>query len=627
MRFITGDECGLLKEITTLRTSSRHGGGGGGSNTSSDALLPPPQHQQRRINVHDEMTRQHGIIKMIQWDNPHSTANTSSSTATTTSTIAALRKNGSVQIWERQPQLLSSSTKKKHRNVNDYNSIRTIPNVFHSHGTSTNSERPLGMGPIHPTNHNDNDASRVFACGSTNGTIALVKLPTNADHLKADAVVETISTTLSSSKSSTTSMSKSTPNDFLNTIPSRISTFAAHPTLPQVIMGGKDRDMVLYDLQHCGSGSSTGSAAPVVLWKAKNLPPHPQTLLQPQIWPTACCFWNPNVLVVGTAYRQIRLYDLRLSCSSQVGTTITSSSSSSSPLDTKPQQPQRRPILYSSQPMTEYRITALCPLSRSNHNNSIIVGDAGGTMVSIDLRQLNNITTTNHNNSTNNTTTTSRNHTNHLLSPSAVTGRYIGPTGCITDIVEWHSPPHHKSSSSLQHCIASVGYDRMLRIYNTKTKQQLHQIYCKQRLNCVLPLLSSDDGYNEDDDEDEHYSNGPNDHRQVSDQVEENDDDDIVKDYRNSSSDDDDDDDDDLSEENEEDIVDEMTAIQSSLRDDDNDEEDEEGEDEDDDDEDEGEDEDHDEDDELENDDFVDADEADEEEEEEEPIRKRNRRR
>ena len=643
---LTGDECGLIKEISITQTnsssSSTNNERPNGVSSDSEGLLQQQrqqQQQQRIINPQDGMTRQHGLVRMLQWENSDTTTNSRH-------TIAALRKNGSIQLWEQSLSSSSSSSLKKqkhHKTTFEYSPIcTTIPNVFQQKNQHVPNERPLNMGRICSTSSSSSAPTVILGACSTNGTIAIVKLPrdssrneekdddgtvpsTRNSNSMDDVVVQTFSTTTSSLSSSSFVPTTTTTNtnDFIHTIPLRISTFATHPTLPYVVMGGKDRDMVLYDIQQsrhthstasstaAESSSSSSSSLLQPIWKAKNLPPHPQTLLQPQIWPTACCFLQPHILMVGTAYRQIRIYDIRMSASSQVGTTISSSSAASSPhskaLSIVPQpthQQQRRPILYSSQPMLDYRITAICPLS--NHN-TVIVGDAGGTMVSIDVRQLKNIHHSTSKTNTNHSTS------NHRLSTSAITGRYIGPTGCISDIVELHSS---SSKSSSPHCIASVGYDRMVRIYNTKSKQQVHQIYCKQRLNCILPVLDDDDNDN-DDEYDEEYAN----HTNVNmDHVEENDDDDIVKDYKDSS---DDDSEDDLSVENEDDVVNEMTATRSRKNNNNNNDDDD-----DDDERNDGNDEDALDSEDIEDgNDFDDAPDEDEEEEDEQPIRKRNRQR
>ena len=55
-------------------------------------------------------------------------------------------------------------------------------------------------------------------------------------------------------------------------------------------------------------------------------------------------------------------------------------------------------------------------------------------------------------------------------------GVYKGATGSIRDIAV------HATGKYL----ATVGLDRIMRVYDIATRQQLHRIYLRQRLNCVL---------------------------------------------------------------------------------------------------------------------------------------------
>ena len=55
-------------------------------------------------------------------------------------------------------------------------------------------------------------------------------------------------------------------------------------------------------------------------------------------------------------------------------------------------------------------------------------------------------------------------------------GVYKGATGSIRDIAI------HATGKYL----ATVGLDRIMRVYDMATRQQLHRIYLRQRLNCVL---------------------------------------------------------------------------------------------------------------------------------------------
>ena len=55
-------------------------------------------------------------------------------------------------------------------------------------------------------------------------------------------------------------------------------------------------------------------------------------------------------------------------------------------------------------------------------------------------------------------------------------GVYKGNTGSIRDIAI------HPSMNM----VATVGLDRIMRVFDIETRQQLHRVYLRQRLNCVL---------------------------------------------------------------------------------------------------------------------------------------------
>ena len=55
-------------------------------------------------------------------------------------------------------------------------------------------------------------------------------------------------------------------------------------------------------------------------------------------------------------------------------------------------------------------------------------------------------------------------------------GVYKGNTGSIRDIAI------HPSMN----VVATVGLDRIMRVFDIETRQQLHRVYLRQRLNCVL---------------------------------------------------------------------------------------------------------------------------------------------
>jgi ribosome biogenesis protein NSA1 len=84
------------------------------------------------------------------------------------------------------------------------------------------------------------------------------------------------------------------------------------------------------------------------------------------------------------------------------------------------------------------------------------VGDTTGTLMTVDVRNL-------------------RTATNQA--------RFIGPAGSVRQLVKHARAPR----------MAAVGLDRMLRVYDTKSRKQVTCMYLKQRLNCVLMDDTGDD--------------------------------------------------------------------------------------------------------------------------------------
>lgn len=219
--------------------------------------------------------------------------------------------------------------------------------------------------------------------------------------------------------------------------------------------------------------------------QAKNLPANPQTLLQQPIWSTAIQFLSrtdtapvkesTDLLAIGTAYKQLQIYDVRTDAI------------------------QKRPVLYTpewdstKENVLEHRVTSLCQLD----SNRIIVGDSAGFMNTIDLRKITN---------------------KHGRSLSSSVGRYCGPAGSIRQIVKHETLP----------IVACVGLDRMLRTYDVDKRKQLDCVYLKQRLNCMLFCSDGSwSGKDSDEDEDEMEAEG------------EIDDEDEIADYIDSSADED----------------------------------------------------------------------------------------
>ena len=187
-----------------------------------------------------------------------------------------------------------------------------------------------------------------------------------------------------------------------------------------VAIGGKERELGLYDL-------STGEAT----WEARNVPHDKLSLRQP-VWVTAVHFLDGggdeeggagNMIAIGTGYKQVRVYDIRVS--------------------------SRRPVRMMDLP-EGHRITALCSgKSSSSGSYQLVSGDAGGTVYRLDVGKM------------------------------AVVGRMEGPAGSIRGLVRHSSP-------SLPF-VALAGLDRMARVYDLrKPRKEAFRFYLKQRLTAVL---------------------------------------------------------------------------------------------------------------------------------------------
>ena len=93
--------------------------------------------------------------------------------------------------------------------------------------------------------------------------------------------------------------------------------------------------------------------------------------------------------------------------------------------------------------MGERPFTTCCVTPDENY---LIAGDTVGRVSRVDLRTL------------------------------RLNGVYKGNTGSIRDIAI------HPSMN----VVATVGLDRIMRVFDIETRQQLHRVYLRQRLNCVL---------------------------------------------------------------------------------------------------------------------------------------------
>ena len=189
-----------------------------------------------------------------------------------------------------------------------------------------------------------------------------------------------------------------------------------------VATGGRERELARWDL-------ATGESS----WQAKNVKHDKYNLRQP-VWVTACASLDPdagaNRFVVATAYKQVRVYDVRV---------------------------QNRPVATlehvgdgqgGSRDMLG--LTTLCALGPAKGGGEepteVVVGDKAGQCVPIDLRTM------------------------------KVVGRFAGPAGSVRGLSTHPTLPY----------MACVGLDRTARVYNTSTRKSVMTSYLKQRLTAVL---------------------------------------------------------------------------------------------------------------------------------------------
>jgi len=199
-----------------------------------------------------------------------------------------------------------------------------------------------------------------------------------------------------------------------------------------------------------------------------------------------------NLLATGSAYKQVQIYDIRVSSSGGTST--------------------RRPVLYTPDELLSHRITSICQLN-NNNGNTIAVGDTIGDVHLLDMRKMHSGKPS-HRNRYNNTSS------KHKAKEEIGLGRLVGPGGSIKQLYIHPTLP----------IISCVGLDRKLWTYDVNRHKMIDCIYLKQRLNCML--VCDDESWNvgnEEEDEIEEEENGGMNDLEVEDEVE---------DYVNSDDDD-----------------------------------------------------------------------------------------
>lgn len=424
MRLVTGDECGLLKEVIPEL---------GRKKINPNAVVKP--HNAKidvskegisRVDLKESQKRDRGVIDMVWTDEGDDCTSVDGGY----SSFSVLRKNGSVDLW--------TANIEKKDSVGQYSlDYSTTDNIF---GTK-DRPRPLGLGFF---NHHNR-----LCAGDMLGNIVVLD---GKNKNKCD-IIQTYNSYTANKGGSTISY---TGGKLENV---QLATAIAFDTVHgRVAVGGREREVCLTDI-------STGK----LVFKTKNIAPDPQTLLQQPVWPTAIQFLNQdsNLMAVGTAYKQVRLYDVRENSKT------------------------RRPTSLTPEGLLEYRVTSLCQIDE----HELVVGDAAGDIHTVDIRRLGR---------------NSKGPANRDLA------RYAGPAGSVRQLKKHPTLPR----------LTAVGLDRMLRVYDTKTRKQLDCVYLKQRLNCVLFHKNNNWGSTDDDDagvisDDEDFDmNDPD-----------PDDDDVVQDY------------------------------------------------------------------------------------------------
>mmetsp|Transcript_22496 Transcript_22496/g.64699 ORF Transcript_22496/g.64699 Transcript_22496/m.64699 type:complete len:519 (-) Transcript_22496:71-1627(-) len=416
MRIITGDECGLLKE--TIPEASRNlnpserGAVQASANCEGVTRLDGP-HQEPQ-----QQTRRRGIVglaklpsSIVDDEGDGDDGDNSSPFA-----FAALRVDGTVETWASRRPVVKRG---KPTEFATYHMLGATSNVFANHGSEDNSDegkqvagRPIGICS------SGGMESSITACVDSMGRLTVLDMAATESDKSVVAQYNAFA-----GKSKTISYTK---GNFAN---NDIATaLAMDADASRIAVSGRERETTLLDVE-------TGD----ILWKAKNLKPDLQTLLQHPIWTSALDFvssdgdgmqiqGSTDLLAAGTAYKQFRIYDVRASS----GTAQ-----------------HRRPILCTKEGALSHRVTALCQLDSSvSSGYGYVIGDASGDMHAVDLRSLG----------------------------KGTVGRYAGPGGSIRKIEKHPTLP----------ILACVSLDRMLRTFDTKKRKMLDCVYLKQRLGSIL---------------------------------------------------------------------------------------------------------------------------------------------
>ena len=145
MKIITGDECGLLKEVTLEHTRK------------TEPVAIGEINGIRRIRTdQDQQTRARGVLSLSFLPNKNSAFDNKEDSFSSLS-FAALRINGSVEVWD---GIHSGNDAHGHPQLN-YKPTKVLSNVF---GNQKSNAKPLA---IHTFNN-------VLACCDSSGTMSVI---------------------------------------------------------------------------------------------------------------------------------------------------------------------------------------------------------------------------------------------------------------------------------------------------------------------------------------------------------------------------------------------------------------------------------------------------------------------
>lgn len=496
MRIITGDECGLLKEVipelsrpTENNNTSIHSGNARPSATSIQAAAAAQMQQGgsngvlassavRKIEESEGQSRERGVISMAFVPSAPLENNDEMMDDTSSFQFATLRMNGVVQLWTgsrstgneeghvtpaayRQvglcqnvfQDITTSSGGRRNGNKSDEENESDASSSFVDGGTNNNNStdntvtgwnahqpiRPIAM--VSSRRHDTTSTTSnnpILACADSMGNISLLNshnlqkgiLSTyNAFELSTNQIIQAQTKANIKSATSNNAVLTYTKGRYANTaICTALELCSGGERLA---VGGRERGVRVVDLEN-------GK----LLWKAKNLPPDPQTLLQQPQWTTciqsiAMDNSNEELLATGTAYKQVQIYDIRASSTT------------------------RRPVLYTPEGLFTHRITTICQLHTTN-TNTLAIGDSTGDCHLIDIRKMHS--------------GKQFSARKQIAKEEIGLGRLVGPGGSIRSLVSHPTLPY----------LACVGLDRKLWTWDVSKRKMMDCVYLKQRLNCAL---------------------------------------------------------------------------------------------------------------------------------------------